>query len=90
MSVASPTRPRRPAVWTAVQQLDLTPEEKTAAITKVRCLEHELFDGAHVCRQLSRKAAEAILAELNQLRATLGWLKIDVEGRWRWSHKNDG
>ena len=64
----------------------LAPNEKTAAVTKVRCLEHELFDGDHVRRHLSRQAAEAVIAELNRLRTSLGWLEVDVEGRWRWPH----
>jgi hypothetical protein len=48
-------------------------------------LEHELFDGdGHVRRRVSREHATAIVDELNQLRATLGWLEIDLEGHWRW------
>ena len=65
----------------------LAPKDKTAAITKVRCLEHRLFDGDRICRQLSREAAEAVIGELNQLRTSLGWLEVDVEGRWRWPHE---
>jgi len=64
----------------------MTPAEKTAAITKVRCLEHDLFDGDRVCRDVTRQRAEAMVVELNQLREALGWLEIDLEGRWRWPH----
>jgi hypothetical protein len=69
-----------------VNKAGLTPAEKTAAVTKVRCLEHDLFEGGRVCRQVSRERAEAVIAELNQLRVGLGWLEIDMEGRWRWPH----
>jgi hypothetical protein len=72
--------------WTVIAHVALTPAEKTAAIAKVRCLEHDLFDGGRVCRELTRQRAEAMIAELNQLREVLGWLEIDVEGRWRWPH----
>jgi hypothetical protein len=63
----------------------LSQREKTAAVARVRWLEHELFDGdGHVRRRVSREHATAIVDELNQLRATLGWLEIDLEGHWRW------
>jgi hypothetical protein len=63
----------------------LTSQEKTTAVTRVRWLEQQLFDGdGHVRRQVGRQQAQAIVAELNRLRATLGWLEIDLEGRWRW------
>jgi hypothetical protein len=63
----------------------LTSQEKTTAVTRVRWLEQKLFDGdGHVRRQVKRAQAGAIVAELNRLRATLGWLEIDLEGRWRW------
>ncbi len=72
-----------------VDRAGLTPAEKTAAITKVRCLEHDLFEGGRVCRQVTRQRAEAMIAELNLLRHALGWLQIDVEGCWRWPHTQD-
>jgi hypothetical protein len=63
----------------------LTGPQKTTAVTRVRWLEQRLFDGeGHVRRQVSREQAQAIVDELNQLRSTLGWLEIDLEGRWRW------
>jgi hypothetical protein len=63
----------------------LTNQEKTAAVTRVRWLEHQLFDAdGQVRRRVRREQAQAIVDELNQLRATLGWLEVDLAGRWRW------
>jgi hypothetical protein len=63
----------------------LTNREKTAAVTRVRWLEQQLFDGdGQVRRRVSREHAQAIVDDLNQLRATLGWLEVDLAGRWRW------
>jgi hypothetical protein len=63
----------------------LTSQEKTAAVARVRWLEQQLFDGdGHVRRRVSRDQAQAIVDELNRLRATLGWLEVDLAGRWRW------
>jgi hypothetical protein len=70
-----------------VCRVGLTGPEKTAAITKVRCLEHDLFDGDQLRRDISRRTAEAAIAELNQLRSALGWLEIDAEGHWCWPHE---
>jgi hypothetical protein len=59
--------------------------EKTAAVTRVRYLEHHLFDdGGHVRRGVSPAQAEETVALINDLRQALGWLEIDLEGRWRW------
>jgi hypothetical protein len=59
--------------------------EKTSAITRVRFLEHEVFDGdGHVRRRLNPAKVEEMVARINELRHTLGWLEIDLEGRWRW------
>lgn len=59
--------------------------DKTAAVTKVRYLESELFDDSgHVRRGVSPARAEEIVASINDLRHTLGWLEIDLDGRWRW------
>jgi hypothetical protein len=59
--------------------------DKTAAITKVRCLEHELFDSyGQVRRRTDRAAAEVTVAAVNDLRRALGWLEIDLDGHWRW------
>jgi hypothetical protein len=59
--------------------------EKTAAVTRVRYLERELFDdGGHVRRRISPARAEETVAEINDLRQALGWLEIDLDGRWRW------
>jgi hypothetical protein len=63
----------------------LSNQEKTAAVTRVRWLEQQLFDGdGQVRRRVSQEQAQAIVGELNQLRATLGWLEVDLAGRWRW------
>ena len=88
MSIGYPTRPRIPALCTTkmIHDVGLTREKKTEAITRVRWLERDLFDGGPVGRQPSRGAADAVIAELNQLRSALGWLQIDVDGRWRWPH----
>jgi hypothetical protein len=59
--------------------------EKTAAVTKVRYLERELFDDdGHVRRRISPSRAEETVAQINDLRQALGWLEIDLDGRWRW------
>jgi hypothetical protein len=59
--------------------------EKTAAVTKVRYLERELFDdGGHVRRGISPAGAQETVAQINDLRQALGWLEIDLDGRWRW------
>ena len=63
----------------------MTRIERTAAVTRVRCLEHDVFDGdGHVRRGVERTRAEEALAEINGVRRALGWLEIDLEHRWRW------
>ncbi len=63
----------------------LSTQEKTAAVTRVRWLEQRLFDAdGQVRRLVSREQAQAIVDELNRLRATLGWLEVNLDGRWRW------
>jgi hypothetical protein len=63
----------------------MSPVDKTAAITKVRYLEHELFDSyGQVRRRTERGAAEVTVAAINELRRALGWLEIDLDGHWRW------
>jgi hypothetical protein len=59
--------------------------QKTAAITRVRYLEHELFDDdGHVRRGINPVRAEEIVASINELRHALGWLEIDPEGHPLW------
>jgi hypothetical protein len=71
------TRQADPAVMSAA--------DKTAAITKVQYLEHELFDSfGQVRRRTDRDAAEVTVAAVNDLRRALGWLEIDLDGHWRW------
>ena len=68
----------------------LAPVEKTAAVTKVRYLEGELFDDAgHVRRGLTPARADEIVALINNLRQALGWLEIDLDGQWRWPASAD-
>ena len=63
----------------------LTAAEKTAAVTKVRYLERELFDGGgHIRRGVTPARAEEIDALINDLRRVLGWLEIGLDGQWRW------
>jgi hypothetical protein len=63
----------------------LTNQQKTAAVTRVRWLEQQLFDAdGQVRRRVSRDQGQTIVDELNELRATLGWLEVDLAGRWRW------
>lgn len=76
-----------PSVGLAVDPAAMTASQKVAAVAKVRCLEHDLFDGERVRRGLSRQEAEAIVGQLNELRRALGWLEVDLEGHWRWPHR---
>ena len=85
----SPSLCLHPSVGTSVAAASMTPRQKVAAVAKVRCLEHTLFDGDRVNRSLSRRRAEAIVAEVNDLRRALGWLEIDLDGHWRWPHGHD-
>jgi hypothetical protein len=66
----------------------ISPTEKTAAVAKVRYLEQDLFDqDGHIRRGVTRTAAEETVALINDLRHRLGWLQIDLEGRWRWPER---
>jgi hypothetical protein len=63
----------------------LAPSEKTAAVTRVRYLESELFDeSGHPRRGIGRVKAEQLVARINDLRHALGWLEIEPSGQWRW------
>lgn len=64
----------------------MTAPHKVAAVAKVRCLEHALFDGERIRRALSRDQAEHLVAQINELRTALGWLEVDLDGKWRWPH----
>ena len=79
-----------PSVGTSVSPANLDARQKVAAVAKVRCLEHDLFEGDRVSRSLSRVAAKAMVAEINELRRALGWLEIDLNGQWRWPHDQEG
>ena len=63
----------------------LSPADKTATVTRVRCLERETFDDrGKIRRGMSLAAVEELVALINDLRRRLGWLEIDLDGRWRW------
>lgn len=70
--------------WVGSEGLDA--QQKVAAVAKVRCLEHRLFENGRVRRELDRQAAEDTMIEINELRRSLGWLEIDLEGHLRRSH----
>ena len=78
-----------PSVGTAVSPARLTPRQKVAAVAKIRCLEHDLFDGNRVSRSLTRVAADGLVSQINELRQALGWLEIDPKGQWRWPHDHE-
>jgi hypothetical protein len=69
----------------------LRPADKTAAVTKVRYLERELLDDSgHIRKGVTLDRAAEIVAEINDLRQLLGWLQIDLDGRWRWPARGLG
>jgi hypothetical protein len=69
----------------------LQPAGKTAALTRVRYLERELFDDSgHLRRGVTPEHADETVAVINHLRRALGWLEIDLDGRWRWPGTPDG
>lgn len=68
-----------PSVGTWAKADGMTPRQKVAAVAKVRCLEHSLFEGDRIRRELDRHAAEEIVAKINELRRALGWLEMDFD-----------
>jgi hypothetical protein len=63
----------------------MTAATKTATITRVSCMEHDVFDeSGHVRRGFSRSEVEDTVAQVNDMRRALGWLEINLDGRWRW------
>jgi hypothetical protein len=59
--------------------------ERTAAVNRMRYLEREVFDhSGHIQRGVTLARAEKIIALINDVRHVLGWLEIDLGGRWRW------
>jgi hypothetical protein len=69
--------------YTAVPALG--PAEKTAAVTRVRYLEGQLFDESGPTRRgVTEDQVQRRVSQINQLRHLLGWLEIDLHGRWRW------
>ena len=73
-----------PCVGIVADPRHLTPRQREAAIAKVAYLEHALFDGDQVERSLDGESADALVGEINELRRALGWLEVDLDGRWRW------
>lgn len=68
----------------------LSRAERTTAVTRVRYLERELFDdGGHIRRGLTAARADEVVGLINHLRRSLGWLEVDLEGRWRWPASAD-
>lgn len=75
-----------PSVGTWADPAKLNRRQRVAAVAKVRCLEHDLFDGDRINRSLSSYAAEGLAAQINELRRALGWLEIDLDAE-RASHQ---
>jgi hypothetical protein len=58
---------------------------KTAAVTRVRYLERQAFDGSsRRHRSIAESEVADLVTQINQLRGVLGWLQIDLHGQWRW------
>ena len=63
----------------------LQPPDKTAALTGVRYLERGAFDDSGQLRRgITAESANEAVALINHLRRALGWLEVDLDGRWRW------
>ncbi|HET6875071.1 MAG TPA: hypothetical protein VFH70_09845 [Acidimicrobiales bacterium] len=85
-SVATVDRKIRlhPSVGLSLNPTTMTAPQKVAAVAMVRCLERDLLDGDRVRRALSRDQAEHLVIRINDLRTALGWLEINLDGKWRW------
>jgi hypothetical protein len=80
---------QEPLTW-GLSSAALQPADKTAALTRVRYLERELFDdGGHLRRRITPERADETVARINHLRRALGWLEIDLDGQWRWPVTSD-
>jgi hypothetical protein len=63
----------------------LSRQARTALVTRVRCVEAQVFDGeGRLRRGVSRQEAASAVKRLNEMRCALGWLEIDLDGHWRW------
>jgi hypothetical protein len=59
--------------------------DQAAAISRVQFLEQATFeDGGHLRLGVDQATAELTVAQINELRHSLGWLEIDLCGRWLW------
>ncbi len=69
--------------WQAPPALGLT--QTTAAVTRVRYLERQVFDDSGRQRRgVTESEVQGQVSQINQLRQLLGWLEIDLLGQWRW------
>ncbi len=69
--------------WPAPPALGST--QKTAAVTRVRYLERQVFDDSGRQRRgVTESEVQGQVSQINQLRQLLGWLEIDLLGQWRW------
>jgi hypothetical protein len=62
----------------------------STAITRVRYLERQLVDDdGDMRRDVTPARAEEINGRIDDLRAALGWLQIDLDSYWRWPASAD-
>lgn len=62
----------------------MTFAETVAATTRIACAQSELLDHTgHVQRGMARATSTALVAEINALRAQVGWKPLDMTGRYR-------
>lgn len=62
-------------------------DTSTAAITRIANAQAELLDHTgHVWQHLSDTQARRLVAEINRLRQSVGWARIDMTGRRRFAH----
>jgi hypothetical protein len=73
-----------PCVGLTVDPTRMTDWEKVAAVAKVKCLEHDLFENAGLRRELSADEVVEMLAKINHLRRALGWLEVGLDERLQW------
>jgi hypothetical protein len=69
---------------TLVRAVELSSEEKTATVARVRKLERELFPEGWEPAGRSYVLRPVPVDCLNELRTRLGWLEVDPWGRWLW------
>jgi hypothetical protein len=83
------TAAQEPMAW-GLSSAAWKPADKTAALTRVRYLERQLFDDSgRLRRGITQERADETVAVINHLRRALGWLEIDLDGQWRWPATSD-